>query len=132
MRLDGKVGKGHIVNSDGVRDDATWGKRGDWVDYYGPVEGEIVASRSSTIPDNPRHPTWWHVRDYGLFAANPFGQHDFESSPISPPCDLNCAPRPERHLPLPLLPPRRRRPAGQSRRAVPATTPPASERIEDV
>jgi hypothetical protein len=29
-------------------------------------------------PANPRHPTWWHVRDYGLFAANPFGQHDFE------------------------------------------------------
>ena len=27
---------------------------------------------------NPRHPTWWHARDYGLFAANPFGQHDFE------------------------------------------------------
>jgi hypothetical protein len=30
-------------------------------------------------PENPRHPTWWHVRDYGLFAANPFGKHDFES-----------------------------------------------------
>jgi hypothetical protein len=29
-------------------------------------------------PQNPRHPTWWHVRDYGLFAANPFGRHDFE------------------------------------------------------
>jgi hypothetical protein len=29
-------------------------------------------------PQNPRHPTWWHVRDYGLFAANPFGKHDFE------------------------------------------------------
>jgi len=30
-------------------------------------------------PQNPRHPTWWHARDYGLFAANPFGQHDFEN-----------------------------------------------------
>lgn len=28
-------------------------------------------------PDNLRHPTYWHVRDYGLFAANPFGIHDF-------------------------------------------------------
>jgi hypothetical protein len=32
-------------------------------------------------PGNPRHPTWWHVRDYGLFAANPFGIHDFEKKP---------------------------------------------------
>ena len=30
-------------------------------------------------PQNLRHPTWWQVRDYGLFAANPFGQHDFEN-----------------------------------------------------
>jgi hypothetical protein len=32
-------------------------------------------------PNNPRHPTTWHVRDYGLFAANPFGLHDFEKKP---------------------------------------------------
>ena len=32
-------------------------------------------------PANPRHPTWWHVRDYGLFAANPFGLHEFEKKP---------------------------------------------------
>ncbi|MCA9297773.1 MAG: PmoA family protein, partial [Phycisphaerales bacterium] len=31
--------------------------------------------------DNPRHPTWWHARDYGLMAANPFGKADFEGTP---------------------------------------------------
>jgi hypothetical protein len=28
-------------------------------------------------PSNPRHPTYWHSRAYGLFAANPFGVRDF-------------------------------------------------------
>jgi len=78
MRLQGAVGHGHIVNSEGVRDDATWGKRADWCDYYGPVEGKTVGLAIFDHPQNPRHPTWWHVRDYGLFAANPFGRHDFE------------------------------------------------------
>lgn len=78
MRLKGPVGHGHIVNSAGVRDGDTWGKRADWCDYYGPVNGKIVGLAIFDHPKNPRHPTWWHVRDYGLFAANPFGQHDFE------------------------------------------------------
>ncbi len=78
LRLKGEVGGGHIVNSAGVRDEATWGKRADWCDYYGPVEGKTVGVAIFDSPLNPRHPTWWHVRDYGLFAANPFGEHDFE------------------------------------------------------
>src|SRR5258708_4381491 len=81
MRLKGPKGKpglGHIVTSTGARDDDTWGKRADWCDYYGPVEGKIVGVAIFDHPQNPRHPTWWHVRDYGLFAANPFGEHDFE------------------------------------------------------
>jgi hypothetical protein len=78
MRLKGKVGHGHIVNSAGVRDGQTWGKRADWCDYYGPVDGKTVGIAIFDHPQNPRHPTWWHVRDYGLFAANPFGEHDFE------------------------------------------------------
>jgi hypothetical protein len=28
-------------------------------------------------PDSFRFPTCWHVRSYGLFAANPFGLHEF-------------------------------------------------------
>ena len=84
MRLKGpkgKAGQGHIVNSEGVRDDATWGKRASWCDYYGPVNGKTVGIAIFDHPSNPRHPTWWHVRDYGLFAANPFGVHDFEGKP---------------------------------------------------
>ena len=81
MRLKGKVGHGHIINSNGVRDGDTWGKRADWCDYYGPVGGKIVGVAIFDHPQNPRHPTWWHVRDYGLFAANPFGEHDFENLP---------------------------------------------------
>ena len=81
MRLKGKVGKGHIVNSEGDTDDSTWGKRAAWCDYYGPVDGQVVGVAIFDHPSNPKHPTWWHVRDYGLFAANPFGVHDFEQKP---------------------------------------------------
>jgi methane monooxygenase PmoA-like len=72
---------GHIINSEGVREGETWGKRAKWVDYYGPVSGKTVGVAIFDHPDNPRYPTWWHVRDYGLFAANPFGLHDFEAKP---------------------------------------------------
>jgi hypothetical protein len=72
---------GHIVTSEGIRDEETWGKRAAWVDYYGPVEGRTMGLAIFDHPGNPRHPTWWHVRDYGLFGANPFGLHDFEKKP---------------------------------------------------
>jgi hypothetical protein len=85
-------GQGHIVLSTGVHDNGvsaaaakdakreavTWGKRAAWCDYHGPVDGKLVGFAIMDHPTNPRHPTWWHVRDYGLFAANPFGQHEFE------------------------------------------------------
>ncbi len=74
-------GQGKIVQSTGVMDDKTWGKRAEWCDYYGPVDGKTVGIAIFDHPTNPKHPTWWHVRDYGLFAANPFGVHDFEKKP---------------------------------------------------
>jgi hypothetical protein len=79
MKLKGHNGVAHIVESSGARDEATWGKKAEWCDYYGPVQGKTVGIAIFDHPKNPRHPTWWHVRDYGLFAANPFGRHDFES-----------------------------------------------------
>jgi len=78
LGVDKKPGQGHITQSTGARDNQTWGKRAAWCDYCGPVEDKIVGVAIFDHPANPRHPTWWHVRDYGLFAANPFGIHDFE------------------------------------------------------
>lgn len=77
----GKVAMGHIINSEGARDKDTWGKRAAWVDYYGPVNNKPVGVAIFDHPQNPRHPTWWHVRDYGLFSVNPYGIHDFEKKP---------------------------------------------------
>jgi hypothetical protein len=71
-------GTGKIVNAEGVTNTPTWGKRSTWVDYHAPKDGKIYGVAILDHPSNPRHPTWWHVRDYALFAANPFGQHDFE------------------------------------------------------
>ena len=54
-----------------------WGKKSPWVDYAGTLEGQKVGVTIMDHPANPRHPTYWHSRDYGLFAANAFGVHDF-------------------------------------------------------
>jgi hypothetical protein len=70
--------KGHSLNSEGVRDGAVWGKRANWIDYWAEIDGHTVGVAIFDHPDNPRHPTWWHARDYGLISANPFGIHDFE------------------------------------------------------
>ncbi len=86
LRVKGKIATGHIVMDTGLRDDEpvakgdnkTWGKRASWCDYWGKVDGKTVGVAIFDHPSNPVHPTYWHVRDYGLFAANPFGIHDFE------------------------------------------------------
>ena len=41
------------------------------------VDGKTVGIAILNHPDSFRYPTTWHVRDYGLFAANPFGWNDF-------------------------------------------------------
>jgi len=76
--------KGRIENSEGAvydsgqGEETTWGKRAAWVDYSGPVaDGEQWGHTVVDHRANPRHPTYWHVRGYGLFTANPFGVHDF-------------------------------------------------------
>ena len=45
------------------------------------IDGKTIGMAIFDHPSNPRHPTWWHARYYGLVAANPFGIHDFEKQP---------------------------------------------------
>lgn len=68
---------GKIVTSEGLTDEKAWGKPASWVDYSGPVDGKTVGIAILNHPSSFRYPTTWHVRTYGLFAANPFGGQDF-------------------------------------------------------
>lgn len=72
MDVDSKQG-GRLITSKGEKDKDAWGTRGPWVDYNGPVEGEILGVAMLNHPTSFRHPTSWHVRTYGLFTANAFG-----------------------------------------------------------
>ncbi|MEZ5352364.1 MAG: PmoA family protein [Bryobacteraceae bacterium] len=75
--LDGKH-TGKMTNAEGkTGEKQVWGKASPWVDYAGQLEGETVGIAILDHPSNPKHPTYWHSRDYGLFAANIFGEHDF-------------------------------------------------------
>ena len=76
MRVDAKTG-GKIVNSDGRTNLDAWGRKAAWVDYHGPVDGQTVGIAIMNHPQSFRFPTFWHVRTYGLFAANPFGRREF-------------------------------------------------------
>ena len=72
------VRTGKLVNAQGAEREANvWGKRSEWVDYSGEIEGEKVGIVMMDHPSNPRHPTYWHSRGYGLHSINPFGVSDF-------------------------------------------------------
>lgn len=77
--LDGKgPGKGRMTNSEGkVGAKECWGKSAAWCDYVGPVNGQTVGIAVFDAPTNMKHPPRWHIREYGLYAVNPFALKDF-------------------------------------------------------
>ena len=77
-------GAGHILTATGKTDEAAWGQRANWCDYYSVLNGKTYGIAIFDDPRNLRHPTWWMARDYGLFGANPFGQHDYENLKDNP------------------------------------------------
>jgi hypothetical protein len=65
---------GKAVNAEGL---TGWqqlrGARSAWVDWRATVGGEDVGVAVMDAPGNFRFPTPWHVRDYALLFASPFG-----------------------------------------------------------
>lgn len=86
MEADRKEQPGQIENSEGQKNGEAWGKPAKWVDYSGLVGDEKLGFEKLGIailnhPASFRFPTTWHVRTYGLFAANPFGAKEFKVDP---------------------------------------------------
>jgi hypothetical protein len=76
---------GAMVNAEGAKgEENVWGKKSDWIDYYGETNGEKVGIAMFDYPQNPGHPNRWHTRGYGLFGINPFGLHDFDKNATGP------------------------------------------------
>lgn len=79
--LRGKAG-GVISNSLGdVSEKTCWGKEASWVDYQGKRDGVALGVTLFDHPDNPMT-SRYHVRGYGLFAINPFGQHAYSNKTL--------------------------------------------------
>jgi hypothetical protein len=72
---------GQIVDAAGRKNGDVWGQKAKWVTFFGRIEGKSCGITVFDHPDNIRHPTTWHARDYGLLAANPFGLHAFQNLP---------------------------------------------------
>ena len=73
---------GTLVNNLGQKNAAAWGMPAEWIDNFGPLGGETVGLAMFSHPSNFRHPTRWHVRNYGLLCANPFGDTQFPKADI--------------------------------------------------
>jgi hypothetical protein len=73
---------GNYLTSEGKQGDAAWGTRGNWCMLYGKLGEDSVSIVMIDHPLNPGYPTFWHARNYGLFAANPLGQKVFSNGKL--------------------------------------------------
>ena len=75
--LDNTGVSGKYVSSQGKEGDAVWSTRAKWTLLAGIVDGENITIAILDHPSNTGYPTHWHARGYGLFAANPLGDKQF-------------------------------------------------------
>lgn len=86
-------GGGQLRNSEGaVGEPDIFGKQARWMDYTGPVvsgtgNDRTVATEGITYfdhPENPRYPTYWHVRSDGWMGASFCFSEGYEVTPETP------------------------------------------------
>lgn len=70
---------GNYITSEGKQGDAAWATRANWCMLYGKKGGDTISIAMIDHPENIGYPTYWHARNYGLFAANPLGQKVFSN-----------------------------------------------------
>lgn len=85
------AGTGRYFSSNGDETaKSIWGKRARWVALQGVKQAKVLGVAILNHPESINYPTYWHVRSYGLFSANPLGQGDFQrqskykSNPVLP------------------------------------------------
>ncbi len=76
-KMDNTYVKGNYRSAEGVEGKEVWGTRCRWMKLGSEINGEKVSLVIIDHPDNVGYPTYWHARDYGLFAANTLGQKIF-------------------------------------------------------
>lgn len=76
-KMDNTYVKGNYRSSEGVEGKEVWATRARWMKLASEIDGENVALAIIDHPENVGYPTYWHARDYGLFAANTLGQKVF-------------------------------------------------------
>jgi hypothetical protein len=76
-------GSGRYINAEGLETAAkVWGKTSPWVAIRGVVK-DAGGEKPVTVaiyakPGGLNFPPYWHARDYGLFAANPFARKGYD------------------------------------------------------
>jgi len=76
-KMNNQFVKGNYRSAEGVEGKEVWGTRCRWMKLSSEIKGEQVALVIIDHPSNVGYPTYWHARDYGLFAANTLGQKIF-------------------------------------------------------
>ena len=110
---------GHIENAYGGKGETEcFGKRAQWMDYAGPVDGTTVGVAVFDHPSSFRYPTYWHMRNYGLMHANCVRLARVSGTPRRG-RQLRAARRRAPQLQIPRLPPHRRHTRRPRRRTLP-------------